>query len=163
MAQYLQVFLCYVIISGLDNGKHYFMFAVIFIMTCQGVELTYWCINKISFTCKVSGFAVCVAQVIIFWAFMPFSLIGSEFSENCVVSSVTECGSGSYLSVWDEEFCCWYWQVSNWPKPWHLPAWSTCFLLLITSASTSAQFSHAEDGGSTGHWKIIVNILYCMM
>jgi hypothetical protein len=48
-------------------------------------------------------FAVCVAQVIIFWAFLPFSLIDSEFSEDCVVSSVTECGSGSYLGDWNEE------------------------------------------------------------
>lgn len=47
---------------------------------------------------------------------MPFSLIGSEFSENCVVSSVTECGSGGYLSEWDEELHCLYSQVSDWPK-----------------------------------------------
>jgi hypothetical protein len=76
---------------------------------------------------------------------------------------VTECGSGSYLGDWNEELYWLYRQVSNWPKPWHLPVWSTCFLLLITSASTSAQFSHTEDGGSTVHWKVIVNILYCMM
>lgn len=36
---------------------------------------------------------------------MPFSLIDSEFSEDCVVTSVTECGSGSFLSDWDEELC----------------------------------------------------------
>lgn len=107
MAQYLQVFLCCVIISGLGTGKHYFMFGVTFIMTCVE-ESSYLIDASTEFLSHVrfQVSAVYVAQVIIFWAFMPFGLIGSEFSENCIVSSVNECGSGSNLSVWDEELRC---------------------------------------------------------
>jgi hypothetical protein len=70
----------------------------------RGVELTYCCINRISFTCQGLSFCSLCCSSDNLLGFYAINLIGSEFSGDCVVTSLTECGSGSFLIDLVEEF-----------------------------------------------------------